>query len=713
MANLNPPVVEDEDDRIITISNNLEDLDKEYQRWLLIPYDHKKHTDAKCLAKYGCTNTELYLKLRAQLLKNHKLEDPVEIKSVPEAGSVNPVTIDNNFTDTKENRALKIQKSNSITDKDHNVVIINDFVDDNYDNYTIEQLIDKYNKYLMLPQNQKELSDNYSFRLWGKSVPEMFKYMKAKINRFKVDSLTRTLDDRTMNIQIAAMKGFDSDKLALEIGKLDSCINSSKRTFCESVYLKTKSESIDYQPYRIKMDKQIVPILTPDEYHDLTGVEINDPYNYLNIDKEKMYYDTIYNLQNQLNNNTDDSNSVADKIIKLGWNPYIGINGNTIKYAQSKQKDWLDTVIPDVDVIDISRYKTEFTNENLKVDKVNSILHPVFIVIKYDNYSHNTTDVGITLDSIKNVYTWKDGIGCIKDNFYDNNTDNTSIKIACFLVDDNIYDRIQDIIENIVNNFKESFVNINDKDCLLRVFFVLIYNFNKLLGDSDIEHIKLINNPRIYILFDGSNKEFNCITNAYDKIFVMINRYNTSCKEVSESEIMDTISSGLIENLFITTSKNKVAESHLSNIRNILHPESVISINEVKIPFGLDDKGLYINFPKDLQKEYEEAHRLLMLYGSNNMDGIKHELAHLYYIDWVIERKLKYTSKGSKKYKQLIDLRARVLNDFKKYFKIVCANDSKFDFMKYLKTTEYYTKRMEIDYKTMEGIGKIISTTSK
>ena len=69
----NSPVVEDEDDRIITISNNLEDLDKEYQRWLLIPYDHKKHTDAKCLAKYGCTNTELYLKLRAQLLKNHKL----------------------------------------------------------------------------------------------------------------------------------------------------------------------------------------------------------------------------------------------------------------------------------------------------------------------------------------------------------------------------------------------------------------------------------------------------------------------------------------------------------------------------------------------------------------------------------------------------------------------------------------------------------------
>lgn len=715
MGNLNSRVIEDDDERIIRISNNLEDLDREYARWLQISYDHKKITDGKCLAKYGCTNTELYLKLRAQLLKNQKLEEPVHVTSVPESSSVMPADVDNNFTNTIQDIQANIDKSKSICKKDPNIVIIDDIIDNTNPDYNDKQLYDMYDKYNMLPQDQKNLSNSYSISIWGKSVPDMFKYMQAKLNNYNINFL-RTPTDKTRMDYIAAMNYVSQDKLALEIAKLDCCINSSNRTFCESVYLKAKSESIDYQPYKPDIKNRIVPFLTPDEYHNLTGTEIGDPYNYLNIDKEKLYYQTIQDLQNQLSGNLNSikgNDIIQDKILNLGWNPFVRINGETVKYARDKQKKWLETVLPSIDIINMSDYSTNLTNDQLKLDKINSILIPIFIVVTYhsDLGLNKVSKVGIGLDSISKVYTWEDGIGCVERNFYDNDP-SVHILIAGIFVDESIFDFLKNNIVRIVNDFNQTYRDLSTKDCLIRVFLTMIHNLNSVLGDNDIEHLKYSDNPKMYVFYDGKPAEYKS-GDCTNKAYAMINQYNKSCKDVNESDIMDTITNKLIENMYLYTEKNHVAESHLANIRKILHPESVVTLNEVKVPFGLDDKGLYINFPKDLQKEYEEAHKLLLLYGSNNMDGIKHELAHLYYIDWVIEKKLKYTRKSSKKYKELIDLRARVLNDFKKYFKIVAVNDPKFDFMAYLKTTEYYTKRMEIDYKTMEGIGKIIVMTKK
>jgi hypothetical protein len=53
----------------------------------------------------------------------------------------------------------------------------------------------------------------------------------------------------------------------------------------------------------------------------------------------------------------------------------------------------------------------------------------------------------------------------------------------------------------------------------------------------------------------------------------------------------------------------------------------------------------------------------------------------------------------------MINLRARILNDFKKYFKIVSKTDSTFDFGTYYENSEFgsYT----IDGETMKNAGKI------
>ena len=53
-------------------------------------------------------------------------------------------------------------------------------------------------------------------------------------------------------------------------------------------------------------------------------------------------------------------------------------------------------------------------------------------------------------------------------------------------------------------------------------------------------------------------------------------------------------------------------------------------------------------------------------------------------------------------YKKLIDLRARVLNDFKKYFKIVLDKEPDFNFYEYYKKSEYYDGNIIIDNKIVK-----------
>ena len=91
------------------------------------------------------------------------------------------------------------------------------------------------------------------------------------------------------------------------------------------------------------------------------------------------------------------------------------------------------------------------------------------------------------------------------------------------------------------------------------------------------------------------------------------------------------------------------------------------------------------------------------------MEGIKHELSRLYYLNSVIEKKIKKMKKDDESYKPLIDLRARILNDFKKYFKVVAEQESEFDFTKYFKESDYYNGAITIDGGTLKFTGKLIA----
>ena len=157
---------------------------------------------------------ELYKKFKAIACKNH--EDDYKITDIM------PYPVTEKYDEVAAgDLALKINKSNAIKDNDSNVVIIKDFNDEtDQDNYTVEDLYNKYQQYLGLPHEYRNYSDRYSMEIWGLTVPEMFRYMKEKFSEKDAEEIYST-DDKLLSSQLNYTIESTSDPLSQIINELD------------------------------------------------------------------------------------------------------------------------------------------------------------------------------------------------------------------------------------------------------------------------------------------------------------------------------------------------------------------------------------------------------------------------------------------------------------------------------------------------------------
>ena len=113
--------------------------------------------------------------------------------------------------------------------------------------------------------------------------------------------------------------------------------------------------------------------------------------------------------------------------------------------------------------------------------------------------------------------------------------------------------------------------------------------------------------------------------------------------------------------------------------------------------------------PMDYQSAYSQSHKLLLEYDKvNNINGMKEELCKLWYINTKIEKKI--NSKFRKNKKELLDIRARVLNDFKKYLSKVLSIELNFSFGDYYRNSKYYDSNISIDKNTLKWSGKLLKS---
>ena len=164
---------------------------------------------------------------------------------------------------------------------------------------------------------------------------------------------------------------------------------------------------------------------------------------------------------------------------------------------------------------------------------------------------------------------------------------------------------------------------------------------------------------------------------------------------------------------------NSVNMTKAYNRANTIYHRSMTSklLQEKSIGFEFDARGnLFVkNFLKNksYQSIYMESHRLLMEYDrANNIEGMKYELAKMYYINLKISEDL-IKQDRTKKDKELVKIRARVLNDFHKYLKVVLKNDKQFNFSNYYQRSEFCDDSFVITAPTLKHAGKYAKIAMK
>lgn len=714
--------------KIIRPTSDIIQLDIMRKEYECQPYEKKLKADEDCIALYGMTNYALYQKLRAALLMETIPDDILNTgnRTIKESNIYS-------ILESEEDESYEVRINQTIElNKNPNIALIYPGVS------SIEDLEDKYNKYLLLTDKFKLISNSYSYKLWGYDVPNMYCLQKAILTSDKVELQDSNLVKESKEFMRMTEESVNDmmisgDILGLLRVKLEACdrkIDGSKSGLYEDIV--TRINTYINKPEDFKdVIPGVVPCYTSDEL-DTFPDDVNGGN----------YYDTIKNYIMDYNNNPCEE--TKKKLIEYGWNPAIPFNEKGFKYAKERQNEWLkEHCVQIVDVTGLNTINTisESSTKMRKMYKEKG-LYPIYIVLSYcdqftskvirfikgSDYSHS----GLSLDSdLKHIITYKygsdfNGFNDESLDFYSNISDKSKICVLAMFVDKSTHDKIKKVLDDFYKNrdktryafgnlFNMAFnIKKNHSDnlkyvCSQFVDIVLkMVNINLINKPENLilpqDYITASSHPKVYKLYEGLVTKYNekKVEDIIDNLFTILEP-----KDIEYHNMTDLMEENFnFESLYYTT-ENKEANEVLKEMRDYIKPECAIC--EKAFPIQINKSGdIEINTKKTLEEEYQEAHKLLLGYNDSNIEGIKHELARLFCVNSIIEKKLKKMRKGTDDYKEYINLRARVLNDFKKYFKVVSAKDDKFDFNTYYQSTEYNTNKVVIKNTTLKHSGNII-----
>lgn len=192
---------------------------------------------------------------------------------------------------------------------------------------------------------------------------------------------------------------------------------------------------------------------------------------------------------------------------------------------------------------------------------------------------------------------------------------------------------------------------------------------------------KITDNSTVYILYDGLAVNYN-MPKTDKKIRALISK-------IKRGKVEDDVNKTMVNPTLAIVAESSSYYSELE----------VSSFFEKAIPFKIDDKFITIDKPQDFETEYQKSHKLLIEYDKNgSYEPMKEELCKLWFMNIKLEKKIHKPSCKDKK--TLINLRSRILNDFKKYIKSVLKEDPDFDFTAYYNESDYSDSNIKMDKKT-------------
>lgn len=224
----------------------------------------------------------------------------------------------------------------------------------------------------------------------------------------------------------------------------------------------------------------------------------------------------------------------------------------------------------------------------------------------------------------------------------------------------------------------------------------------------------------IYIVKEYRNKGIGTALlkdeiSKHDKIKLQVAQSNHGAMKLYKSlgfEITDRNDEGKLYIMTLDKKEKSIKESSFINDK-----EQTSIFNEVKqFPIEFDKEGNLIIYKARtgtlaFGDEIDDSVQLLESYrNQSNIEGMKYEIAKLWYINDCIEKKLKKRLSNDQ-YKELIDNRSVCLNSFKYNLEYIMKSEKGFNFSDYYNSTPFSDNSVKItsntiDYtiKTIKGI---------
>lgn len=545
----------------------------------------------------------------------------------------------------------------------------------------VEQSTAKYYKNTALEMIKESITKDNTFR-WPYNVapyftPEEIKQLKG----YYYESTTRALDNRSMLYNIQALED----------------------------ELRATTDPIEIARIKAEIDALSTYSGEAEDFYDEASINQFNP-----VDWDKKVRELLIKLE--MTEDYEKVDYIKQEIVNLGWNPEIEYTTENQIKAKKRIESIYQKKYKDILTLDLTSLVEGFNvNEEVINESAFDKLKPLHVLV-----IHGDSEFSNIINKVTNSQFSHSAV-CVDNNFnklysfiYNINGDSgfrtedinkwpkeNRLAVFSFFVKKEDYDKVIERIKMLTDNMHKTrysianvitlpfkHINLNMDTSMICSQFVdsilKLANIDITGKDSskvipkDFYTAGIKNTSgKIYKVFDGITKDFNP-----KKVIAYLSRMANKIKPVTENDVSNLLA-------------------------DYIYP----TIVEAKLPieFNKDGDVLLTNPFVDFDREYSASHKLLLQYDKlNNTEGMKYELARLYYMNYILERNL-YHNKNLPNKEKNIKTRARVLNDFNKYLEVLLKQEPNFNFAEYYEKSVFYPHTIEVKKNTLLKLKDIIN----
>ena len=623
---------------VLSISYNLDDLNKDIYNWGLLPKNLRIESDNKCKELYGCTNRELYNKIKAKILLNSNDDNTITL--------VNNESYDYSSID-RGDLVYRIGLAKSLNN-DILTSIIYPYdpeliSDPSYKDSYKSEFFNLYNKFLKLSDKYQMFSNSYSIQLFGYNVRSMYQLIYPDIADDNKSFDRDYLDSSYSAVEESLTENLvDRNIVELYKYKIYSCNSTNNRASTDDVFARMLLNEVNHCISTDTFENNVnsvVPYFTLSEFNsiiDNTDIETLDSIDFSSITNSRDYYKIITELYDRFTTCKDDKEKklIENTLLSIAWNPYV----NPRKYmskVRDRQIKWFNE--HSCKIVDLSNINID---EDISINESSTYMedlyreldiHPVYIILTYNNTPFSKiirkvkgstfTHAGITLNSdLKTILTFmfntetkKGGFSLESLDYYLDIYKDMSLDVLCLFVDSQTLKRLNDNITYFIKNKNKTnynfknLINIlrnkekdNDPYNLSMVCSQFVDTILKLSGinlfdkSSNLvipQDFEDINNPKVYKLYNGFGKLYN-ETVLEAKIKLILSTKNT--KDIRYNAITQISTYNLFKHKY-NIIDNSIANKYLRELYEFIKPTPIRSLSNTYVsPESTPDDGLIL-----------------------------------------------------------------------------------------------------------------------